>query len=82
MSANRDRLAQQLASGQTSAENFLQFASKVFTYSFDEISDLYFAKPDLTAVATYEQWYRMGFPVRKGEKGIALHSVMHEECHD
>ena len=76
MSANRDRLAQQLASGQTSAEDFLKFASKLFTYSFDEISDLYFAKPDLTAVATYEQWYRMGFPVRKGEKGIALHSVM------
>ena len=70
-----NRLRQQLINGEITAEEFFKFTSKVFTYAFNEITDLYYAKPDLTAVATYAQWLALGYPVKKGEKGIALQSV-------
>jgi hypothetical protein len=52
--------------------NYLKFASKFHQYS--PLNQMLIAEqaPNATHVAGYSQWKKMGYQVKKGEKGIAI----------
>lgn len=58
--------------GKARIEQFLKYASNMFAYSFDEISELFFLAPEANAVAMPEQWAGMSCAVRDGEEPIIL----------
>ena len=53
-------------------KQFLQFASSFHTYSGRNQLLMFMQKPNLTQVAGYNRWKKLGRQVRKGEKGLRI----------
>lgn len=52
--------------------DYLNFASRIHKHDFDTALLVYAQNPNVSALATMEQWNRIGRSVNKGAKGIAV----------
>lgn len=52
--------------------DYLNFASRIHKHDFDTALLVYVQNPNISALATMEQWNRIGRSVNKGAKGIAV----------
>ena len=68
-----DHVAVQLTSSWNEWMGFLNTASRLYKYPFQDQLMIYAQRPDATACAEYDLWNdKMGRYVRRGSKGIAL----------
>lgn len=68
-----ERLAEQLSQGHSAEyQRLLAFYSQFWKYSIANQILIQTQKPDATRVAAFGTWKKLGYQVRKGEKGIAI----------
>lgn len=73
MSKNsREELAKGLISGSVKWEDFLRFSSNLFSYSFDDMTEIYAQNKNVVALADFDTWKNLGFSVKLGEHGLRL----------
>ena len=51
-------------------QNYLSFSSNMYSYGYADILKVYYAEPTATAVATLEEWNRMGRFINPKAKGF------------
>lgn len=73
-----EQLHEQLADGIANLDDkdawqrWLDLASKLHRYSFNNVTLTMLQKPDATMIAGYRAWQAMGHQVRRGEKAIKI----------
>ena len=74
LTALHQQLEQSVRSLRTSDDwaAWLQLASRLHHYSFNNVLLIMAQRPDATAVAGYRAWHDLGRQVDKGEKGIQI----------
>ena len=53
-------------------KDFLSFAARIHKYSFDNALLVYAQNPNITTLASLQQWNKVGRKINRGEKGIAV----------
>ena len=51
-------------------QNYLSFSSNLYSYGYADIMKVYSAEPTATAIATLEEWNRMGRFINPKAKGF------------
>lgn len=53
-------------------KTFLEYASKMYGYKFSTLVTAFAQNPNYTKLVTYEQWNKLGYHIRKGEKSTPV----------
>lgn len=61
-----------MASEQEYWKTFLSYAGKMYRYKFSTLVTAFAQNPNYTQLVTYEQWNRMGYHIRRGEKSTPV----------
>lgn len=76
-----DKGLEKVVQDKNSFLDFLSFQARLHKYNFENALLLYSQKPDCTAVATIEQWERVGRRVHRGTKSLGILSDDHKDRH-
>lgn len=53
-------------------KTFLEYASKMYGYKFSTLVTAFAQNPNYTQLVTYEQWNKLGYHIRRGEKSTPV----------
>lgn len=61
-----------MATSQDDWKAFLEYASKMYGYKFSTLVTAFAQSPNYTQLVTYEQWNKLGYRIRRGEKSTPV----------
>lgn len=64
--------ARMIMRNESAWKDFLSFTARIHKHSFDNALLVYAQNPDITTIASLQQWNKVGRNVNRGEKGIAV----------
>lgn len=67
-----DAAIHEVVKGQKQWKSILELTGKIYRYEFDNILMVYMQNPNVTLVADYDTWKKVGRYVKRGSKGIAI----------